>query len=186
MVFIGIDYSITSPAIVVCDSLDFEKVSFANCQAYSLSDHNITSSRKNLHFETHQKGWVSQVQRFDRITNWALRIIDNFDSNDVVIGIEDYAMAAKGKVFNIAENTGILKYALYSRGFGYETFAPTVVKKFATGKGNAKKEQMVEAFQKETKIDLKKELQPNRLLGSPTTDIADAYFICKLVSQSKF
>lgn len=181
MVYIGIDYSITSPAIVVCDA---QKVSFDFCQAYSLSDHKVSSLRKNLHFELH-KEWNTQIERFINITDWALRIVDNFDPNDCVVGLEDYAMAAKGKVFNIAENTGILKHGLYVRGFEFETFPPTVVKKFATGKGNAKKDQMVEAFLKETKIDLKKELQPNRLLGSPTTDIVDAYYITKLVSQTK-
>ena len=59
-----------------------------------------------------------------------------------MVALEDYAFAAKGRVFHIAENTGILKYKLFQQGIPLETISPSAVKKNATGKGNADKEMM--------------------------------------------
>jgi hypothetical protein len=54
-----------------------------------------------------------------------------------------------------------------------------VIKKFATGKGNATKDSMYEAYLKETGLDLIKILTPNCKLGSPITDIVDAWYLAK-------
>ena len=88
--------------------------------------------------------------------------------------MEDYAYAATGRVFHIAENMGILKYELKSKGFNYTTIPPTVIKKFATQKGNASKDLMLESFQKE-----KSTLNLIQDSGNPASDIIDSYFICK-------
>jgi hypothetical protein len=57
---------------------------------------------------------------------------------------------------------------------------PTVVKKFASGKGNADKDRMYEAFVKETGAELMKEISPDsKKVASPVSDIVDSYFICK-------
>ena len=50
----------------------------------------------------------------------------------------------------------------------------------ATGKGNADKQMMVDAFHKETGLDLHTMITPNKtLVGSPVTDIVDSFYICK-------
>ena len=56
---------------------------------------------------------------------------------------------------------------------------PSVVKKGATGKGNADKDKMYEAFVKETKVDLKKLFDTDKV-GNPISDIVDSYFIQKV------
>ena len=61
----------------------------------------------------------------------------------------------------------------------YETVVPSVVKKGATGKGNADKDKMYEAFVKETKIDLKKIFDTDKV-GNPISDIVDSYYIQKV------
>ena len=61
----------------------------------------------------------------------------------------------------------------------YDTVVPSVVKKGATGKGNADKDMMYESFVKETKIDLKKIFDTDKV-GNPISDIADSYFIQKV------
>ena len=61
-------------------------------------------------------------------------------------------------------------------------YPPTVIKKFATGKGNANKEQMYEAFVDEllTPTDLKERLTPKaKKVINPISDIVDSYFIAK-------
>ena len=59
---------------------------------------------------------------------------------------------------------------------------PSMVKKYATGRGNANKEVMYEAFNAElvTPPDLQQRLKPkSKKLSNPVTDIVDAYFIAK-------
>ena len=94
--------------------------------------------------------------------------------------MEDYAFAATGRVFHIAENTGVLKYKIYNSGVPLEVVPPTTVKKFATGKGNSDKDQMHQAFMIETGMDLKWKITPDKTnVGNPVSDIIDSYYICK-------
>ena len=88
-------------------------------------------------------------------------------------------MGSSGRVFNIAENTGILKYRFWNLGIKYAIVPPTVIKKFATGKGNANKERMQEVFESEHSIRLKEELKQTEKQWNPSSDIIDAYYICK-------
>ena len=72
----------------------------------------------------------------------------------------------------------VLKYKLKIEcGWDYTLIAPSVIKKFATDKGNANKELMLGAFQEDTGVNL--EVLLDSSVKSPITDIADAYFICK-------
>ena len=71
------------------------------------------------------------------------------------------------------------KYRLQELNIPYDTIVPSVVKKGATGKGNADKDMMYEAFYKETNIDLKKLFDTDKV-GNPISDIADSYFIQKV------
>jgi Holliday junction resolvasome RuvABC endonuclease subunit len=100
-----------------------------------------------------------------------------------VIMIEDYSFGSKGRVFNLAENCGILKYMLYKNGYRFFTVPPTVVKKFATGKGNATKEKMYETFVRDTFVDLHSIISPTTKLGSPTTDIVDAWYLARYMIE---
>ena len=64
----------------------------------------------------------------------------------------------------------------------FQTYPPTVIKKFATGKGNSNKEKMYEAFVDEllTPSDLKEQLTPKaKKIINPISDIVDSYFIAK-------
>lgn len=64
-----------------------------------------------------------------------------------IIMIEEYAYGANGQITRIAELGGILRYKLLiEQKFDYEQFvqvSPSALKKFVTGKGNVKKEQMM-------------------------------------------
>ena len=64
----------------------------------------------------------------------------------------------------------------------FKSYPPTVIKKFATGKGNANKEVMYESFVDEllTPTDLKERLTPKATkVKNPVSDLVDAYFIAK-------
>ena len=124
------------------------------------------------------KEWTDPIQRFKNISDFVIDII--FQTYNPKIFIEGYSFGSKGQgLFQIAENCGILKYRLLQKGYSYTTVVPSVVKKGATGKGNADKDMMYEAFVKETKIDLKK-LFDTEKVGNPISDIVDSYFIQKV------
>ena len=95
--------------------------------------------------------------------------------------IEGYAYGAVGRVFQIAENTGLLKYKLWKDGIPFSVFAPSEIKKHATGKGNSNKERLYECFLAETNVDIRKTLDiMNNKVWNPVSDIVDAYYITKL------
>jgi Holliday junction resolvasome RuvABC endonuclease subunit len=71
---------------------------------------------------------------------------------------------------------------MWKQKISFKSYPPTVIKKFATGKGNANKEQMYEAFVDEllTPTNLKERLTPKaKKVINPISDIVDAYFIAK-------
>jgi Holliday junction resolvasome RuvABC endonuclease subunit len=84
-------------------------------------------------------------------------------------------MGSKGKVFHIAENTAVLKYLLHESNIPIEIVPPTVLKKFATGSGRAKKEDMHIAFKEQTGIALTDRAK----IGNPYSDLVDAYFLAR-------
>ena len=167
---IGIDYSLTSPAICINNgSLMF----------YYLTNKKKWQCEMNESIVGYaHKEWTAPIQRFTYISDFVFDIL--FTINNPIIFIEGYSFGSKGQgLFQIAENCGILKYRLLEKGYGYNTVVPSVVKKGATGKGNADKDKMYEAFVKETKVDLKKLFDTDKV-GNPISDIVDSYFIQKV------
>jgi Holliday junction resolvasome RuvABC endonuclease subunit len=125
------------------------------------------------------------MERFKNIADWSINILKTYKVTHV--GLEDYAKRALGPVFTIGENTGILKYRIQTElNIPIRLIAPTVIKKFAHGKGSGGKEPMYAAWESDTKIDLKGLLQPKRKLDSPTTDIVDAYFIAGFLNSELY
>ena len=170
---IGIDYSLTSPA--VCVNIDGD----AGLMFYYLTTKKKwigQMSEEIIGYE--HKEWTDPIERFKYISDFALDIISPLLNPQIYI--EGYSFGSKGQgLFQIAENCGILKYRLQEEQLPYATVVPSVVKKGATGKGNADKEMMYEAFVKETKLDLKKIFDTEKV-GNPISDIADSYFIQKV------
>ena len=175
---VGIDYSLNSPAICIAgDDFDFDKCSF----------HFLTSKKKHIGkfgkniFGYEIKDYKTPIERFTNISTWALDIIHKHKTDTAKVFIEGYSFGSKGQaVFQIAENCGILKYRLQlSPSILYDTVVPSVVKKFASGKGNADKQLMYDSFSKHTKQDLLKIFDMGKL-NNPVTDIVDSYYIAKV------
>ena len=172
---IGIDYSLTSPAVCINDEGDLMFYYLTSKKKY------IGQMAKNIIGYEHQE-YDTPIKRFSQISDWAINTFNrlSYDLKNLKVFIEGYSFGSKGQaVFQIAENCGILKYRLQQLKIQYDTVVPSVVKKGATGKGNADKDMMYEAFVKETKIDLKKIFDTDKV-GNPVSDIADSYFIQKV------
>ena len=175
---VGIDYSLNSPAICIAgDDFDFDKCSF----------HFLTSKKKHIGkfgkniFGYEIKDYKTPIERFTNISTWALDIIHKHKDDTAKVFIEGYSFGSKGQaVFQIAENCGILKYRLQmSPSILYDTIVPSVVKKYASGKGNADKQLMYDSFKNHTKQDLLKMFDMGKL-NNPVTDIVDSYYIAKV------
>jgi Holliday junction resolvasome RuvABC endonuclease subunit len=184
-IFIGIDYSMTSPGICVMDHS-------GNIDIYALCDSHVDKKcykegKFTFYTLKDKEPWKTPIERFDRLARKVLAIINRYDLGEEkpIIYIEGYSMASKGQVFHIAENAAVLKHYFFQVGLKYREIAPTTLKKFATGSGRAQKEDMHDAFMKETGIDLKGQITPNRKLGSPVTDLIDAYYLAKYGKQSR-
>ena len=175
----GIDYSLTSPSICVYEG-EVEKIKFDSCKIYFLSNTKKFSdyTYKNLDGQENLSNFATPEERYDFISDWAMDILISHEVEEVFL--EDYSYGSTGKVFHIAENCGLLKYKMWQSDIKFTLVAPTVIKKFASGKGNAPKEKMYESFLFETKRNLQEEFQiKSDKIGNPISDVVDSYFICK-------
>ena len=177
----GIDYSLNGPCICVYQGDgDF---TFKQCSFYFLTNTKSLAQVYSYRFYGELfNEFNHECQRYNSISDWAVDKVIGCD----FVGLEGYAYGASGRaIFQIAENCGLLKYKLWEAGIAVDVIPPTKVKKDATGKGNANKRKMVDAFMLDTGIDLQKLITEIRgSIGSPVSDIADAYFICKAATEA--
>ena len=171
----GIDYSMTSPAICAIDNGTYT-IRFLTDTQRHLQTHEFESKVGPITvIGDAYPEYLSQEERFDKIACWAIGCLGKGR-----IILEDYAMGAKGRVFHIAENCGLLKHKIWKSGFEYETVPPTTLKKFASGKGNSDKNAMHRVFTELTGVDLMKEMTPNaKDCGNPVSDVVDAFFLAR-------
>lgn len=181
MTLVGIDYSLTCPCVCVSNN----KIFTENYFYFLHSNKKYHGQTLNINGDDHDD-YDTDQQRYENIASWVLNILMPFDKSNVFILIEDYAFAAKGRVFNLAENCGTLKYLLYKNGYNFSTIAPSVIKKYATGAGNANKEAMWKAFFESTQIDLIDVFGSckTKRLDSPVTDIVDSYYLTQWMHDS--
>jgi len=177
----GIDYSLTSPSVCIYNGA-VENFSFDKCEIFYLSSVKKFSDLeyKNISGQGALKEYSCPEERYDYISDWVMDILISYNIEDVAI--EDYSYGSTGKVFHIAENCGLLKWKIWQSEIKYQVVPPTVIKKFASGKGNANKEKMYESFLFETKRNLQEEFQiKSEKIGNPVSDVVDSYYICKYV-----
>lgn len=179
MIIAGIDYSMSSPAICIHEGKEWNH---ENCTFFYLGKKVKALVNTDQIKGSEYPEWTQDPERYHKLSTWALDILADYSVDQAFI--EAYAFNAVGRVFQIAENTGSLKFQLWEQDIPYETYPPTMIKKFATNKGNAKKDMMVAAFIEETGIKLWD------ILGltegkhwNPISDLVDAYYIAKLGHQ---
>lgn len=180
MKIVGIDASINSTGLVSF-TLD-NNLSVTNVEFMSFTQVKKNSNGQTvLHFKKDDFGNYISQNIFMRDQ------IEIFCSGASYVAFEDYAYAAVGKVFHIAEFTGCVKTCLYESGLSLRFYDPPTIKMYATGKGNADKIRMVDAFDvsmsthKPDLTFLIDVARPKSRYDSPRSDIVDAYFITNLL-----
>lgn len=172
MILAGIDYSITSPAICLYDTHK-KNFCFEHCQWYYVHSKPIIQMKNILGY--FYPTWNTPIERF-------LKLAELLSVKANHYAMENYSYSSRGLTFSIGENGGILKARLYQK-YSAEVilYSPASIKKLATQKGNANKEQMWDAFYQET--EALKDFE--KLKGkSPLSDIVDSYFVLKLLVQN--
>lgn len=175
----GIDYSMTSPAICIHrgDSWDVSGCLFFFRTGVKKNEVSVKQIKGTL-----IEPYKCEEERFWNTAKWAENIIE--EHKPTFAALEGYAMGAKGKVFHIGENTGQLKQALWRQALPFIVPPPSVIKKHATGKGNADKHKMEEAFLAETGMSIRTILAQSELQMNPSSDIIDAYYMCKYAFEN--
>ena len=172
----GIDYSMNSPAVCVFKGAP-KHFGFSNCQIFSLSTNKkVHGVAKNISISPFPF-YNSFTERYNNISEWVLSSLQTLDKP--LVFLEGYAYAGSGMLFNIGENTGLLKYKLWNREIPVEIFAPSSIKKTASGKGNSNKTALETCFRNQEGIEIKKMIGQSERSDNPSSDIIDSFYILK-------
>lgn len=87
------------------------------------------------------------MQRLAEIRDWLLPRLDLYDVDLVVL--EGYAFGRPNQAVHLGELGGVIRLALWERGVVVAECPPASLKKYATGRGNASKDEvMAEAIRR--------------------------------------
>ena len=189
--FAGIDYSMSCPAICVHPRTEDWRPN--SIRFHFLIDKKKfqgkwTDKKTDVKFYSHSTS-LETKDTIVRGTNNAKTLIEDvgFDPS-FTVAMEGYSFGSKGsRIFDIAEYTAMFK--LFVRTItddnGFEIYSPSMIKKFANGKGNAKKDVMVEKMIKDSGINLHEVFEIDKITA-PINDLADAYWVCKLLHHNYY
>lgn len=116
---------------------------------------------------------VPNLKGMARLSEIAARFSDYLDTLPEVdaIAMEGYAYANAYTLTTLVEIGAVFRLELYRRKLPCYIVPPSVVKKFATGKGNSKKPEMASAV----------ELRWG--FTDPSDDVIDAYVLARIAEQ---
>ena len=209
MMKIGIDFSLTSPAICVYKNGEYRFISFFNdggkdwkkSKSKTYRYHNelcdiievIPYTRRidDGSYRTEQKTKMADALM---IVNLIIEKLETIIDDDVIIGLEGFSYGSiSSSTLDLAMYNSFLRMKLIEK-FGSDCLniiSPTEGKKMLFGKGNAKKEDMIQAFidnrlkdDELTKSEFWKYCKSNGVdfkQPKPIDDLVDAYGILKSV-----
>jgi len=184
MIISSIDASITSSGITKFYLNDKLEITNKKYLGFTTVKKNVKKNDEgeiiyyNLGSKTKPSQFKNDIERF----MWFEEKIINFVQDSNYIGLEGYAFAAKGKVFNIGEFTGNLKKTIYLKGIPLRIYDPNTIKMFATNNGNCDKSLMLTYFLKEPE-HLRFEFPKDLIEKAPYEDIIDSYWVNRLLLQ---
>jgi len=190
----GLDISLDHGGMVVLDICGkvFDYCFFTDIKNYAKvdPDHLILLSKK----KKEEPKETFRLRRLNEYLNglWDLqrRVKISWNSSLYYFSIEGYSYASQStSICQIAELTGYLKHMIFEGGGYIRIHDPLTVKLFSTGKGNCTKKEVVEKALPYFKISeglikrkvVKKEDKKVEEFNGPSTDLADAYFLARML-----
>lgn len=209
MIKVGIDFSLTSPAICVYKNNEYIFISFFNdngknwriSKSKSYKYHNelfdiidIIPYTRNIDNSNYRNEQKTKMMDAIIITNLIIEKLKTIIDDDVIIGLEGFSYGSiSSSTLDLAMYNSFLRMKLIEN-FGCNVLhiiSPTEGKKILFGKGNAKKEDMIQAFIDNRleddvliKNDLWKYCKTNNIdfkQPKPIDDLVDAYGILKSI-----
>lgn len=152
--FLGADLSLTGSGLVVIDD------------SYNIVKMDVFKSK------------VTGVERLFHLRNTLDSFLAEFNKEDIkLVAIENYAYGkakeGDGRVFEIGEWGGIFRLYMFDNNYNFILPSPTQVKKYITGKGEAKtkKELIILDIYKKYGIEIRQ------------ADMADAYVLARIAKD---
>ena len=175
---VGIDFSIASPAVTILKDNEYFFYAIQRKDSEVVRKLNMLN---NVTVEICLNEGLTPFQYYDKMTDMLIRWINSNIGPNTIFAMEDYAYGAKGNsLLDIVAATTIFRYKLIKK-YGEDKlnfYAPSHIKKFATGKGNCSKDEMLFAFNR---------LNLNTPFGQwchkmsktekPTEDMIDSYWV---------
>lgn len=126
----------------------------------------INSSNEVIHNEEIE---IKNTLDPERMYKLWMKIKEHLNKDTDKVFIEGFSFQSKGKGTDFQYGLGwILRLMLYLEGIEYKEIPPTVVKKFASGKGNSSKEAMILPIYKKWGFE------------SDSDNIRDAFVLAKI------
>jgi crossover junction endodeoxyribonuclease RuvC len=151
MLYLGIDQSLQSPGLAIVDEQG---------KAIQVSHLSVSEKKRGVERLATIVAWVTTNVRLSIAQQGCL----------VAQGcLEGYSVNSSNRPYDLGEISGAIRVALYQElGLVLTVVEPTRLKKFATGKGIATKEEVIHAVNTEWKASLHQ------------TDEADAYVLAQI------
>ena len=114
----------------------------------------LDDNKQHGEIKTNPKKFSSLIQRCQYIANFIIEKIKEHNGVDLVI-MQDYFVGQNSQtVIQLAVLGTIVRYKLLQNNIGYLAIMPTQIKKFETGNGNAKKDNMLKSVFKNHGLDV--------------------------------
>lgn len=146
MTLVGIDFSITSPAVTIYKDNEYYFYAIQKKESKVVRKMNMLN---NVTIEVCPTEGLTPFQYYDKMTDMLIRWINSNIGPNMLIAMEDWIYSLRGSaLIDIVYATSILRYKLikkYSEG-KLNFYSPTHVKKVFTTNGRADKDMMLEHF----------------------------------------
>jgi Holliday junction resolvasome RuvABC endonuclease subunit len=187
-VYIGLDLSLTSPAVAIYDKMTDTWLLYAFAQR--VREDGFVRHHKNVTI-TLLPAIPCTVRNEERYEHIRRHLVDSVlgtyqDVPEVRVGIEHYAFGAThtGNSYKLSELGGVIKHSIYMRypRWTITTVPPTQWKKYIVGNGRASKSDVVDFVQQALGLPpllslLGLTLSASGAVPCPAQDLADAVCI---------
>lgn len=204
MIFIGIDFSISSPAVCINDDNKFSYYSLyrpGKLTKKEVIGIDVLKEFKNLSLninkpivesKNYQLRETNNLIEAEFLTDSIIEYIQSkIKDSEVKIGLEGFSYGSTGnRLAELAGYNYLLRHKLIKNNYNFSIYSPKTIKAVA-GNGNYNKDQIAESYlniidDDELRIflnDNKDTLFINRKYLKPIDDLIDAYFTMKTVEK---
>ena len=213
ILYIGIDYSINSPAICILHDNIYNWISYPviakvkkevqlQKDLMEIDKISLNVREPNVKSKNYSNMAYDKIMKFIMMSNYLLGkiqdVIAKLDYDEIIIGFEGYSFGSSGgtnNIIDIAEATAIFKRDLIKtlNPIKLNVYAPATVKKHA-GHGRLKKPELFEIFKANKLNDelvertgfwnyIKELIITTKKIPSPLDDMVDAYLVINVMKN---